>query len=113
MLELKKWFSNISAILDTVPADSRKNEPLTFDVVEEMGTKVLGLEWWPQGDYFDSVLKIDMPPVYTKHCVLSVVARIFEPLELFGPTIFLAKSIMQRTWAYELTWDDPLPGDIR
>lgn len=32
------------------------------------------------------------------------VARIFNPIGLFGPTTFFAKSIMQRTWACELAW---------
>ncbi|XP_025412432.1 uncharacterized protein LOC112684914 [Sipha flava] len=50
--------------------------------------------------------------MYTKRGVLSLVARIFDPLGLFGPIIFRAKSIMQQTWVRGLAWDDPLPEDI-
>lgn len=49
MLELKKWSSNISAILEAVPANSCKTGPLLFEAVEEIGTKMLGLEWQPRG----------------------------------------------------------------
>ncbi|XP_025191834.1 uncharacterized protein LOC112592072 [Melanaphis sacchari] len=40
-------------------------------------------------------------------------ARIFDPLGVFGPAVFLAKSIMQRTWLSSLSWDEPLPTDIQ
>lgn len=45
--------------------------------------------------------------------MLSVIARIFDPLGLFVPTVFFAKCIMQRTWQSKLAWDAPLPPDIR
>jgi hypothetical protein len=54
-LELKKWSSNTSAILYAVPADSRMTEPLPFNTVEDLGTKVLGLEWRPQIDCFGCI----------------------------------------------------------
>jgi len=72
----------------------------------------LGLEWHPGGDYFCCALHLDTSPVLTKRGILSLVARIFDPLGFFGPAVFMAKTVMQRTWRQELSWDEPLPSDI-
>lgn len=111
-LELKKWASNSSAVLEAVPAVDRVGTPMSFENADGYGTKVLGLEWHPDGDYLSCALNLESPPVYTKRGILSLVARIFDPLGVFGSTVFLAKSIMQRTWQNGLSWDEPLPADI-
>lgn len=85
---------------------------MAFDSVENNGTKVLGIEWRPDSDHFCCALRIDPSPVFTKRGILSLVARIFDPLGLFGPATLLAKTIMQRTWQCNLGWDVPLPDDI-
>lgn len=76
------------------------------------GTKVLGLAWHPDQDYFGCALNLEPSPVFTKRGILSLVVRIFDPVGLFGPVVFLEKAIMQRTWRHGLVWDDPLPDDI-
>jgi len=110
--ELKKWASNTPTILDAVPTSDRVDKPTPFDDVESVGTKVLGLEWHQDGDFFCCALNLELSPVFSKRSILSLVARIFDPLGLFGPSVFLAKTVMQRTWQRELSWDDPLPIDI-
>ncbi|XP_022163934.1 uncharacterized protein LOC111029283 [Myzus persicae] len=111
-LELKKWSSNTTSVLDAVPAANRVHAPTPFETVDGQGTKVLGLEWHPDGDYLRCALNLEQSPVYTKRGILSLVARIFDPLGVFGPAVFLAKFIMQRTWLRGLTWDEPLSPDI-
>lgn len=111
-LELKKWATNTPPILDVIPADSRGSGPLPFDSIDVCSTKVLGIEWHPDTDDFCCALRLDPTPVYTKRGVLSLIARIFDPLGLFAPATFLAKTIMQRTWHEQLPWDAPLPADI-
>uniref|UniRef100_A0A2S2PC01 Integrase catalytic domain-containing protein n=1 Tax=Schizaphis graminum TaxID=13262 RepID=A0A2S2PC01_SCHGA len=111
-LELKKWSSNTHKILSSVPAADRVSTPLPFHDSEDGGTKVLGLQWNPNDDFFSCALRFKPSPIFTKRGVLSMVARIFDPLGLFGPTIFLAKCIMQRTWQLGLAWDEPLPPEI-
>jgi len=112
-LELKKWSANTSSVLDAIPADSRGSGPLPFDNVDGYSTKMLGIEWHPDRDNFCCALRPDPTPVFTKRGILSLVARIFDPLGFFAPSTFLAKSIMQRTWCRGLSWDAPLPDDIR
>ncbi|XP_022164008.1 uncharacterized protein LOC111029351 [Myzus persicae] len=58
-LDLKKWASNTKVILDAVPVSDRVNNPTSFEDVEGYGTKVLGLEWHPGGDYFCCALHLD------------------------------------------------------
>jgi len=111
-LELKKWASNTPAVLQAVPAANRACAPMPFGDDDGYGTKVLGLVWHPDQDYFCCALNLAPSPVFTKRGVLSLVARIFDPLGLFGPVVFLAKSIMQQTWRHGVAWDDPLPDDI-
>ncbi|XP_025203838.1 uncharacterized protein LOC112600747 [Melanaphis sacchari] len=112
-LELKKWSSNCPAVLDAVPSSACATGPLPFDAVDGGGIKVLGLQWQPTEDVFGCALRCESPPVYTKRGVLSMIARIFDPLGLFSPATFYAKHIMQRTWLEKLGWDEPLPHDIQ
>ncbi|KAL4083924.1 hypothetical protein QTP88_029240 [Uroleucon formosanum] len=107
-LELKKWASNTPAVLQAVPAANRACAPMPFGDDDGYGTKVLGLAWHPDQDYFCCAVNLAPSPVFTKRGVLSLVARIFDPLGLFGPVVFLAKSIMQRTWRHGVAWDDSL-----
>lgn len=102
----------VASVLEAVPAENRVVAPLSFETVEGYGTKVLGLEWHPAGDYFRCALSLTPSPVFSKRGILSLVARIFDPLGVFGPSVFLAKVIMQRTWVSGLGWDDPLPIEI-
>ncbi|KAE9522064.1 hypothetical protein AGLY_017537 [Aphis glycines] len=112
-IALKKWSSNTKSVLDAVPAADRVQAPTPFETVDGQGTKVLGLEWHPDGDYLCCALSLEKSPVYTKRGILSLVAQIFDPLGVFGPVVFRAKSIMQRTWLMGLSWDEPLPAGIQ
>lgn len=76
-------------------------------------TKVLGLSWYTDSDYFGCEAHLDKQIVFTKRGILSLTARFFDPLGLFEPSIFLAKHIMQRTWQADCSWDQRLPTDIR
>jgi len=44
--------------------------------------------------------------------MLSLIACIFDPLDLLAPVIFFAKQLMQRVWQLGISWDDPLPLEI-
>lgn len=111
-LELKKWSSNEPGVLNAVPVGHQVSCPQSFDTESDSGIKVLGLQWHPSEDFFSCVLRLSLPVTYTKRGVLSMIARIFDPLGLFAPTIFYGKCIMQRTWSANVTWDEPLPANI-
>ncbi|XP_025191316.1 uncharacterized protein LOC112591650 [Melanaphis sacchari] len=112
-LELRKWSSNTHAILHAMPADHCVVKSMSFADDDSIGTKVLGIHWHPNDDYFSCELRLEGSPTFTKRGILSLTAQFFDPLGFFAPAIFLAKYIMQRTWQTACEWDGPLPCDIR
>lgn len=110
-LELKKWSSNAHQLLSSVPAADRATDASPFNDTDIGLTKVLGLQWKSSQDTFGFDVQLS-EAVPTKRAVLSVIARIFDPLGFLAPVIFLAKHHMQQIWKANLTWDEPLPKEL-
>ena len=53
------------------------------------------------------------PKPTTKGKMLSALASIYDTLGLISPTTLKAKLVLAKTWTRELTWDEPIPEDIR
>ncbi|GFT16781.1 integrase catalytic domain-containing protein [Trichonephila clavipes] len=49
---------------------------------------------------------------YTKREVLSIIARLFDPLGFLGPILTQVKLILQKLWVLKLEWDEPLSNPI-
>ncbi|XP_025406061.1 uncharacterized protein LOC112680239 [Sipha flava] len=110
-MSLKKWASNSEAVLDNVSFDERVTKSLTFNHSEDVGIKVLGLNWSHRDDTFQYLMQsVDL--ITSKRGMLSLIARIFDPLGLLSPVIFYAKYIMQQVWQSNVDWDDPLPPEL-
>ncbi|XP_026816279.1 uncharacterized protein LOC113555883 [Rhopalosiphum maidis] len=93
--KLRKWASNSSIILQSVPVSDRSMSP---DVLfhDDLGArlKILGMRWNPKQDQF--TYTVQRPHVKTtKRSMLSDLAHIFDPLGLLAPITFLAKHLMQ------------------
>jgi len=85
---------------------------ISFDPREEHAVKVIGLHWDPNTDkfaYHTSLNQISS----TKRQVLSVIARLFDPIGAIGPMLLWAKYFMQRLWCDKLGWDDPMSPDLQ
>uniref|UniRef100_A0A2S2NNC8 Integrase catalytic domain-containing protein n=1 Tax=Schizaphis graminum TaxID=13262 RepID=A0A2S2NNC8_SCHGA len=108
-LELKKWSSNTHSILNNVPPEDQANGTLPFD--EGDGIKVLGLRWSPHDDAFTYGFQNEKL-VATKRGMLSLIARIFDPLGLLSPVVFMAKHFMKLVWRANVAWDEPLPPSV-
>lgn len=110
--ELRKWASNCSEVLQTIPEEARVMSPsVLLNHSEQTGVKVLGLRWDPVADSFSfkALPSIANP---TKRAILSEIARVFDPLGLLSPITFWTKHVMQRLWVAGVAWDDPVPTDI-
>jgi len=73
---------------------------------------VLGLHWDPNTDqfaYHTSIQQISS----TKRHVLSVIARIFDPIGTLGPMLLWAKCFMQLLWCTKLGWDDRMFDELQ
>jgi len=110
--QLKKWLSNSDTVLDKIAPEDRLVESIPMDSIEEGIPKVLGMQWKPRGDVFNYTIELNVQSVSTKRSVLSVIARLFDPLRFLCPVIFFAKNLMQRIWISKVSWDEPLPNDI-
>ncbi|GBN83092.1 hypothetical protein AVEN_233324-1 [Araneus ventricosus] len=107
---LKKWASNIVDVLDSIPAESKlqKNE---ISIDESSLVKILGVHWNSHQDTLQ--IKITDPQeVLTKRQLLSVIARIFDPLGILSPTTIVLKILMQVLWKNQLSWDASIPHEI-
>lgn len=97
--DLHKWHSNVKEINSSQETVHFQNE----------NVKTLGVIWQPASDNFKFKLHLDELHAWTKRSVLSQIAKLFDPLGLIGPTIFIAKKLMQEIWKSEIKWDDNLP----
>ncbi|XP_075150731.1 uncharacterized protein LOC142224833 [Haematobia irritans] len=80
--------------------------------VEATNSKPLGVRWNAQLDSFYFVVEpVAKKCGYTKREVLSVIAKLFDPVGWLGPAIIVAKIVMQKVWLDRVGWDEILPSD--
>ncbi|GFR10175.1 uncharacterized protein TNCT_313411, partial [Trichonephila clavata] len=106
-MKLHKWNSNPKELFN-----SSTDQEHSFSTNTESAIKTLGASWKPTGDYF--MFKVSIPSIasYTKRDVLSVIARLYDPLGLIGPVISKAKIFLQKLWLRKLNWEECLPEAI-
>jgi hypothetical protein len=81
--------------------------------------KVLGIRWDTGSDSFKfdpaSIIQAveEVGTEITKRKILSISARIFDPIGFLSPTVLLLKIIYQRLWEKEIGWDQAAPADIQ
>ncbi|GFW55283.1 uncharacterized protein TNCV_116691 [Trichonephila clavipes] len=108
---LHKWCSNTPEILNSIP---KEEESWDFhrQSSDQNTIKTLGIIWNPQFDYFSFKTVVNGRESYTKREVLSIIARLFDPLGFLGPILTKAKLILQKLWVLKLEWDEPLSNPI-
>lgn len=109
-MELRKWCSNHSKLLNHLPTDLR-GDTVDFDD-NEHSMKVLGVTWVPKPD----VIQFKIQPLSTncpctKRIVVSEMSKLFDPIGLVAPVIIRAKMFIQELWRLQLTWDETLPQE--
>ncbi|XP_055928181.1 uncharacterized protein LOC129959387 [Argiope bruennichi] len=109
-MELHKWTSNSSELINN---SSEETKQQYFLVDRHSSVKALGLNWQPKEDYFLFKVDLKIKPFYTKRNVLSVIARLYDPLGLVSPVITKAKIFMQKLWIQQLNWENALPQSIQ
>ncbi|XP_053698991.1 uncharacterized protein LOC128745961 [Sabethes cyaneus] len=108
---LHKWSSNSVELLEKIPEVDRE-ELVSIGTNEAI--KTLGLMWNPTSD---ELMFISFPmsntEVATKRQLLSVIARMYDPLGLVAPVIVIGKLLMHKTWKEEIDWDDVITGELK
>ncbi|XP_071576701.1 uncharacterized protein [Temnothorax nylanderi] len=108
---LHKWAANHPEILHSIPPDKHAiSSPVKINENDLVNT--LGLCWNPPTDTFHFTIEISKPNTLSKRTVMSVIAKIFDPLGLLAPVLIPAKVFIQKLWTLKLGWDDPLPETV-
>ncbi|XP_062533926.1 uncharacterized protein LOC134202938, partial [Armigeres subalbatus] len=108
----RKWATNDPAVLQDIPPSERAVN-LIQELDPEASMKTLGVRWNFGDDTFTFSSSCDEAKnLSSKRDVLSMIARIFDPLGLIGPVIIPAKAFMQELWQLQIDWTDPLPASM-
>ena len=99
-MKLTKWLSN-SPIVDSGSEGTKR---------------VLGITWDPNTDSFQFT-GVKLPDIeyirYSKRVVLSLIARVFDPLGLVLPFVVKARFLFQDIWRLGVEWDEDLPEECQ
>ncbi|CAH2108853.1 unnamed protein product [Euphydryas editha] len=106
-MPLRKWKSNDPKLI-TEPSQSC----LDFHNEGDNFNKTLGLSWQTHNDKLWFPIDVPDQLEMTKRGMLSVIAKIFDPLGLLAPSIIQMKMLLQKLWLEGLKWDDKLPREI-
>ena len=109
--QARKWSSNSKILLEGIdPA----NHGLTKAMVlgDSKGVKVLGISWNPTTDSFYFNVKHSVLEHTTKCTVLSLFAKLFNPMGWISPIIVVGKLFMQQLWKEKYFWDTLLPQKL-
>lgn len=105
--ELSKWGSNCPELLEDSNNQSTKLIP--FDKNAEFLLRII---WDRDNDIFRFSYKSPLSTDgITKRVILSEISRLFDPLGLLGPSIVLAKLLLQDLWQLGTNWDESVPQD--
>ena len=110
---LRKWNSSDSRVLDSIDPKLLDAQPTHPIPVPDDYTKTLGIEWNASLDHFRiAIATLNETNNMTKRALVSDIAKTFDVLGWFAPTIIKAKILLQRVWEARIGWDDRLPEAI-
>ncbi|XP_078051783.1 uncharacterized protein LOC144477936, partial [Augochlora pura] len=92
-LNIRQWVSNDPRLLSDLTKE--QIHPKFFG---DETVKTLGVAWNPHNDSFSYSVNLNSNKTHTKRSILSVIAKIYDPLGLLGPVTVAAKMLMQRLW---------------
>jgi len=119
-LNMRSWATNSEELRQHL-----KEKGLTNQVVGLLSPaldgqqKVLGIRWDTRSDSFQfdptSIIQAveEVGTEITKRKILSISARIFDPIGFLAPTVLLLKIIYQKLWEKEIGWDQTAPAEIQ
>ena len=113
-LHLHKFITNSKEVIATIPEGECALGATDLDMAlgEPKIERALGIQWCVASDQFHFRTQAKENP-FTRRGVLSTVASIFDPLGFVAPVILLGKKILQRMCHDKISWDEPVPEDLR
>ncbi len=103
-----------------IKVEQAKEPQGKLEKVVSNSDKVLGVKW----DKSRDKIKIDTekfveevtekePEKVTKRLVLSVIAKLFDPLGIISPVLIDAKILLQELCKLKIDWDEDLPDHVK
>ena len=110
---LRKWNCSESTVLEHISPDLKDSPSMQMMPDADQYTKTLGIEWNANQDHFRLTVA-DFPPTdnLTKRSLVSDIAKTFDVLGWFSPTIIKVKMLLQQLWEQKVDWDDAVPQSI-
>ena len=113
-MTLRKWRSNSSELLATVPEELREKTDLSINFSPAEHGKALGLRWNTLKDTLSVFVPPLQPPLLvTKSAVCSAITKTFDVMGWYAPAMLPAKILLQDLRRLELSWDQELPGYLQ
>lgn len=110
---LRKFRSNNSDLLLSIPTELRETTDLSLPTEPDAWAKALGVHWNTISDvFFVATPDSSLQYTPTKRYVSAMVARTFDVMGWFAPALLPGRLIHQKAWALKLGWDVPLPTDL-
>ena len=117
--KFRKWISNDTRILETIPEDERAPHSIIIEQQRDQEmekyvsdpTLQLGYRYSAEKDSYimDRFGAIaSSRDTQSKKGVASCLASVFDPLKLIGPFILTAKRVMKECHRYKLDWKDSI-----
>jgi hypothetical protein len=103
--ESRKFTSNHPDILPLTD-QANVNQTIALDM---QNSKTLGVLWNARTDQITFSVDMKGSNQTTKRGVLSMIARLFDPLGLVSPVTITAKITLQEIWKLKINWDESLP----
>ncbi|XP_051155326.1 uncharacterized protein LOC127277921 [Leptopilina boulardi] len=106
---LRKWASNDTTL---IPESSQSNsDHMSLDPNSTI--KTLEIHWDSRKDViFNKIDTSRFLKTITKRTILSLIAKLFDPLGLLAPVIVMGKIIIQLLWKAGILWDSSVSASI-
>ncbi|GFW40651.1 integrase catalytic domain-containing protein [Trichonephila clavipes] len=108
---IRKWASNESSVLESLPTELRSSSG-SLHIEEDHLMKILGIIWNSKEDTFRINISPPNEVRSTKRQLLSTIANIYDPLGFLSPTTIQLKILMQDILKENISWDDPVTDCI-
>jgi hypothetical protein len=119
-LNMRSWATNNEELKHNPKEKELLNQVVgLFSPALDGQQKVLGIRWDTGSDSFKfdpaSIIQAieEVGEEITKRKILSISARIFDPIGFLSPTVLLLKIINQKLWEKEIGWDQAAPAEIQ
>jgi len=106
-MELREWESSVKEVSEV--GSSRTSDECRLETI----TSVLGMFWDRTSDTLAcDVNAICVEAPLSKRKILTVVAKVFDPIGYTGPVTLQPKLMLQELWKSSKGWDDDLEEEV-